>query len=561
MTLKPPKTAADFLAIAVCPALIMVLVGSLVFFLLQIGYAGEWLGRLQWTLFWFVFAMVLVSRIAIEQSTGAAFLYGAALAGATSLLLVQYLGFIWQVWFLLALIWWSANKITWDCTLIDEDQDASGEGLLQASRIERWLHRPMPQVKAVQEQETQPPSRRTPHSTLRTPGSAQQTQKRKLRTPHSALRTQEVHAPGLWVVYFSLASVPVFGLGELLLGRSDISGRRAGFGMLLAYLAAAFGLLLLTSFLGLRRYLRQRYLQMPSAMALAWISRGAVLAVVVLTLAILLPRPATPYSLAAFVTKLSARPQEASRRSILRSDGASGQSETKALSSRGLESSEINQKGEPAQSSTAKSDQTTPGGTAQVQRQTPPVALPNAPAQLMNRLSYLIAAIVLLVAVVRFWPEIRAALKSLLGSIADLWAGLFGKRTKPKRALAKKGTQIPGQPPELLPNPFQSGAAERMSMPELVRYSFEGLKLWAAARGLIIDESQTPLELAESLAEKVPELNREILLLSGYYSHIAYSDHEPPEDCRVVLKSLWSVIGFAARTRQSIGAMTGTSVR
>src|SRR5690349_5655062 len=115
MAVRPPKTAADYMAIAVCPALIMVLVGSLVFYLVQIGYSGEWVGRLQWTLFWFVFAMVLVSRIAIEQSTGAAFGYGLALAGATSIMLSRYLGFLWGVWLLLALIWWACNKIVWDC--------------------------------------------------------------------------------------------------------------------------------------------------------------------------------------------------------------------------------------------------------------------------------------------------------------------------------------------------------------------------------------------------------------------------------------------------------------
>src|SRR6187397_544650 len=107
MSLKPDKTAADYLAIAVCPALIMVLVGSLVFFLLQIGYSGDWLGRLRWTLFWFVLAMVLVSRIGIEQSQAMGFVYGFALAGATHLILLQYVGFVWQVWVLLAVIWWA----------------------------------------------------------------------------------------------------------------------------------------------------------------------------------------------------------------------------------------------------------------------------------------------------------------------------------------------------------------------------------------------------------------------------------------------------------------------
>src|SRR5215470_8194976 len=110
MNPKPSKTAADFMAIAVCPALIMVLVGSLVFFLVQVGFAGERIGLIRWTLFWFVFAMVLVSRIAIEQSPGAAFLYGLGLALATSAMLTRYIGFVWGVWLLLGLIWWASNK-------------------------------------------------------------------------------------------------------------------------------------------------------------------------------------------------------------------------------------------------------------------------------------------------------------------------------------------------------------------------------------------------------------------------------------------------------------------
>jgi len=32
---------------------------------------------------------------------------------------------------LIGLIWWSAHKLTIDCTLIDESQDSSGEGLLR----------------------------------------------------------------------------------------------------------------------------------------------------------------------------------------------------------------------------------------------------------------------------------------------------------------------------------------------------------------------------------------------------------------------------------------------
>ena len=51
---RPSRTFADYAAVAVCPVLIMLAVGSLVFFLVEIGYAGSYVGKLRWTLFWFV---------------------------------------------------------------------------------------------------------------------------------------------------------------------------------------------------------------------------------------------------------------------------------------------------------------------------------------------------------------------------------------------------------------------------------------------------------------------------------------------------------------------------
>src|SRR5258705_2930312 len=32
---------------------------------------------------------------------------------------------------LMAVVWWCADKLTWDSTVIDDDEDASGEGLMQ----------------------------------------------------------------------------------------------------------------------------------------------------------------------------------------------------------------------------------------------------------------------------------------------------------------------------------------------------------------------------------------------------------------------------------------------
>src|SRR5262249_13801701 len=63
------------------------------------------------------------------------------------------------------------------------------------------------------------------------------------------------------------------------------------FAFLVLYLAAALSLLETTSFLGLRRYLRQRSVEMPASITFGWIKFGALLAGGVLLVALILPRP------------------------------------------------------------------------------------------------------------------------------------------------------------------------------------------------------------------------------------------------------------------------------
>src|ERR1017187_1645657 len=131
--LKPNKTFADYLVIGISPVLIMLLVGSLSFFLIEVFFKGGAVGSVRWVMFWFVMAVVLVSRIGIEQGAGHAAVYGLALAAATWLYLMRihpayFLGVV-----LLGTVWWCAHKLTWDCTLIDDDVDASGSGLLQTA--------------------------------------------------------------------------------------------------------------------------------------------------------------------------------------------------------------------------------------------------------------------------------------------------------------------------------------------------------------------------------------------------------------------------------------------
>ena len=62
----------------------------------------------------------------------------------------------------------------------------------------------------------------------------------------------------MWIIYFSLAALPLFGLGQALIPVEEEARRRTTFWLLVCYVAAGIGLMLTTCFLGLRRYLRQK---------------------------------------------------------------------------------------------------------------------------------------------------------------------------------------------------------------------------------------------------------------------------------------------------------------
>jgi len=284
---RPSKTAADYLVIAVSPVLIMVMVHSFCFFLVEVFYRGEATGGVRWVLFWFVLAVVLITRIGIEQGDGQGLLYGIFLAIATWIYLSTVQPNAIFAAGLLALVWFFAHKLTSNCTLIDDDADASGQGLMHSLRPLQRLTSLFKNSQAPPAPATGMPPKAAPSpgavpargpgfvpkkesgipTTQRLPASAPPKKKRRSQTP------------GTWLIYFSIAAVPIFGLGQTLLPTGDLSARHDAFVYLFLYLAAALGLLITTSFLGLRRYLRQRHVTMPGNIALGWIQTGTVAAI------------------------------------------------------------------------------------------------------------------------------------------------------------------------------------------------------------------------------------------------------------------------------------------
>src|SRR5262249_27656923 len=108
---------------------------------------------------------------------------------------------------------------------------------------------------------------------------------------HREEQRKKPHTPGVWVIYFSLAALPLFALGQSLVSPDDTERRWRTFAQIAIYVASGLALLVTTSLLGLRRYLRQRKVKAPAAMTASWLGLGGVLIVVFLVLGAFLPRP------------------------------------------------------------------------------------------------------------------------------------------------------------------------------------------------------------------------------------------------------------------------------
>ena len=129
-------TLVDYLVAAIEPALIITMVGSLMFFLLDMWYDGPVIDRLRWILFWFVLGIVLITRVSMKIGSNLALGYGVALGGAVALVASVLAGFQPALLVIMGVVWWATHRLTFDCTLLDEDQDA-GVGLLQETGLDR----------------------------------------------------------------------------------------------------------------------------------------------------------------------------------------------------------------------------------------------------------------------------------------------------------------------------------------------------------------------------------------------------------------------------------------
>lgn len=310
MNRKPPATAADYMIVAINPALIMLLVGSVLFYLCEVFYRGGYEGRLTFICAMYVMGIVSVSRISMEEGSGYAATFGAPLATVVYLAFFKFVQFhgplaamspLLNAVFLL-FTWWLAYKLTWDCTLLDEKADASGQGLLEAAGFDVLAESTNADQTPGANNAASSPMPAPPSAPQRPRNAAEALLAEKEKYERERLEEKSwiekwfepdrrQRAQGLWVIWFAAIALPIFGVMQWFVPSDDSASRVWCLQLLLVYVGSSLALLLNTSFLSLRRYLRQRGLEMPLDMASVWMIVGGVLIAGVMLFCLLLPRP------------------------------------------------------------------------------------------------------------------------------------------------------------------------------------------------------------------------------------------------------------------------------
>ncbi|PQO27355.1 hypothetical protein C5Y96_17590 [Blastopirellula marina] len=290
--MRPRLTELDYAIIAVAPALIMVLVGSLVLFSVGIFYDGPHVWRLNFIMCMFVLGIVANARVGIEEGGTRAAILGGILGVCVLAAVMRFVPeAIILTAVLLAVVWWLSTRLVYDCTVMAGSVDASQKGLMQ------WIRGEVPEEESHEQEITQPDDQ-LQGVTGQAEEDTQQSKTFLEKLDAWINPTNTKFAPGAWVVYFSLAALPIFGFGQALAGSKVADKKWYLFTLLVAYVFAALSLLVTTSFLGLRRYLQTRGLVMPLSMTGTWLGVGFGVVALVLIVVSILPRPNAEYELA-----------------------------------------------------------------------------------------------------------------------------------------------------------------------------------------------------------------------------------------------------------------------
>jgi hypothetical protein len=297
------RTATDGLIDFSTPFLILIMVWSAVYFLLDVRYVYTEVhsGNLRFVATMFVLGVVALNRVIAREGSEESFMYIGALFGVVALYTVattsmydvgSFAGsFVSDVRFALlfnltivSFMWWMVNRLMHECC-IDENTSAGDVGILTGTAR-----------KMLKASKAKPKKTVMPEMTFDAidPLDFKEPEKKKAEAPLEATQRLQKRHPGISIFYFSVPVMIVFALGLRVIQHGGITMIYAGHFYVGCYTVAALSLLMLTSLGGLREYFRARRVQMPTGIGTFWLGLGSVMVVIVAFGAAALPMPGLP---------------------------------------------------------------------------------------------------------------------------------------------------------------------------------------------------------------------------------------------------------------------------
>ncbi|MBT5926956.1 MAG: hypothetical protein HOH33_10080 [Verrucomicrobia bacterium] len=512
---KETPSIGDFVVIAMRPAFIAFLVGSLVFFLLDVFYQGKNEGGIRWMMFWYVVAIVAVARISVDRGQLIANVYGLALAVTTWLYISSmYQGFMLGI-ILLAFIWWCAHRLVTDCSALEKsDKDMT-----------------------------------SPHSNGGILGSYMPRSFSRNKTSNSKKNKKN----GIWVVYFSIAAVPLFGIGKALLPESEGHIRSMAGIWLVIYLVSAFVLLISTRFLNLRQSLRKRRKKMPSLMAVQWFYSGICLILIVGFVAWLTPRPGSTQQWAGVLNSVNLKINEASQWAMQWNSEGSGEGFEKNQAdqmgdsqARGMEGDEGDE-GNQGQKNPQESGPEGQANASKQDRASTNQQSPNPLSSISESIQWLqwLFWIAVLCVIVWMLYKNRALLTTLFKewwAAFQQWLKQFGSRNSKQKQI--QSTKVyKGKPQPCFKdfkNPFIHSKMQAWGDMEIIHYTMDAFQAWLLDHHTKPLPSDTPVEQLQQWQHQYPDAYDVLHFLYSHHTHAGFGRSLRSDFNKKPLEDLWN---------------------
>jgi len=303
------RSWTDFLLSATTPLMILVMVASVIFFLLDVRFVftevHDW--NLRWFAFWFVLGVVALNRLIARDGKEESILYAGALLVVSIAYTVLTTGaydvgsvaktFLNQQWVatvfnttIILFVWWFTNRLTHECC-VDDNPYAGEIGMFTGTALKfrkalrkesvntakrEFLADGLLDMEAVDPLDWKSPEK-----------------KPKFNLDAMAERLPRRH-PGISIFYFSVPVMAIFALGQRVIQHGGEPMLLAGHFYLACYTVSALSLLMLSSLAGLREYFRARRVRLPGMLGPFWLGLGFVMIAIVCFGAVALPWPPMP---------------------------------------------------------------------------------------------------------------------------------------------------------------------------------------------------------------------------------------------------------------------------